>query len=79
MRKFAKTFGVLVGIAMMVFGGVMLAAGAGTGPCGKGCGLQQAFLQLLGQPLHNLAFGMVWVILGAGLVVLPLLHRKTAR
>ena len=43
---------------------------AGIGPCRVNCGLEQAFLTMLGQPLYNLLFGLAWVSAGLALIVL---------
>ena len=40
----------------------------GIGPCRRSCGLEQAMLTFLGQPLYNLILGLAWVALGLSLM-----------
>jgi hypothetical protein len=64
-------FGSLLGFVAIGYGTVMLILRpAGIGPCRVNCGLEQAFLTMLGQPLYNLLFGLAWVSAGLALIVL---------
>jgi len=63
-------FGSLLGLVAVGYGAVMLVLRpAGIGPCRVNCGLEQAFLTILGQPLYNLLFGLLWVSVGLALIV----------
>jgi len=69
---FVIAFGAIVGLVAVGYGSIMLILHpAGIGPCRRNCGLDQAFLTFLGQPLYNLIFGMLWVAVGLALVVFP--------
>ena len=67
---FVVVFGTLVGLPAVGYGSIMLFLHpVGIGPCRRNCGLDQAFLTFLGQPLYNLIFGMIWVVIGLALIV----------
>ena len=67
---FVVVFGTLVGLTAVGYGSIMLFLHpVGIGPCRRNCGLDQAFLTFLGQPLYNLIFGMIWVVIGLALIV----------
>lgn len=67
---FVVAFGTLVGLIAVGYGSIMLFLHpVGIGPCRRNCGLDQAFLTFLGQPLYNLIFGMIWVVIGLALIV----------
>jgi hypothetical protein len=64
-------FGSLLGLVAIGYGTAMLILRpTGIGPCRVNCGLEQAFLTMLGQPLYNLLFGLAWVSAGLALIVL---------
>lgn len=66
---FVVAFGSLLGLVAIGYGCVMLfLRPVGIGPCRVNCGLEQAYLTLLGQPLYNLIFGLVWVVLGLAMI-----------
>ena len=68
---FVVAFGSMLGLVAVGYGSAMLfLRPAGIGPCRVNCGLEQAFLTFLGQPLYNLVFGLVWAALGLALMVL---------
>ncbi|MDR6672407.1 hypothetical protein [Xanthomonas sp. 1678] len=62
-------FGTLLGLTIIGYGWIMLfLRPAGIGPCRLNCGLRQAYLTFLGQPLYNLVFGLADVALGVALI-----------
>ena len=73
---FVVAFGSMLGLVAVGYGSVMLFLWpTGIGPCRSNCGLEQAFLTFLGQPLYNLIFGLTWVALGLALIVLVIFAR----
>ena len=67
--RFVIAFGSLVGVVAIGYGLIMLfLRPVGIGPCRRNCGLDQAFLTFMGQPLYNLIFGMLWVVLGLAFI-----------
>ena len=78
--RFVTAFGVLLGLVCVGYGTVMLLFHpVGIGPCGRHCGIEQALLSLLGQPLYNLIFGLAWTAAGLSLIVLLVLLRARRR
>lgn len=68
---FVVAFGSMLGLVAIGYGAVMLfLRPVGIGACRVNCGLEQALLTLLGQPLYNLVFGLTWVALGFAMIVL---------
>ncbi|WP_369978061.1 hypothetical protein [Xanthomonas bundabergensis] len=66
---FVLALGCLLGSAVVGYGAIMLFLHpTGIGPCRRSCGLEQAMLTFLGQPLYNLILGLVWVALGLSLM-----------
>jgi hypothetical protein len=73
---FVVAFGSMLGLVAIGYGAVMLfLRPAGIGPCRANCGLEQAWLTFLGQPLYNLVFGLTWVALGFVFIVLIIFAR----
>ena len=67
---FVVLFGSFSGLIAVGYGSIMLFLHpVGIGPCRRNCGLDQAFLTFLGQPLYNLIFGMLWVATGLAFIV----------
>ena len=67
---FVVVFGSFAGLVAIGNGSVMLFLHPiGIGQCRRNCGLNQAFLTFLGQPLYNLIFGMIWVATGIAFIV----------
>ena len=67
---FVVVFGSFAGLVAVGYGSTMLLLHPiGIGQCRRNCGLNQAFLTFLGQPLYNLIFGMIWVATGIAFIV----------
>lgn len=78
--RFVTAFGVLLGLICVGYGaGMLLFHPAGIGPCGRHCGIEQALLSLLGQPLYNLIVGLAWTAAGLSLIVLLSVLRARRR
>lgn len=68
---FVVAFGSMLGLVAVGYGAVMLfLRPVGIVACRASCGLEQALLTFLGQPLYNLIFGLTWIVIGLALVVL---------
>ncbi|KAF1710657.1 hypothetical protein CSC70_08385 [Pseudoxanthomonas kalamensis DSM 18571] len=73
---FAVWFGSFTGLVIAGYGAIMLfMRPTGLGLCRRFCGLHQAFLDLLGQPVYNLLSGLFGVVVGLSFIVFLIYQR----
>lgn len=63
-HRLIRVFGTLLALTALSYGVALLLGGHGVGPCRVNCGLQTAFITLLGQPAYNFAYGLLWLATG---------------
>lgn len=68
---FTTIFGSFLGLVAVGYGAVtlLLNPSAPVIDCGAKCETDQALFTLLGQPLYNLIFGLVWIAIGLFVII----------
>ena len=68
---FITIFGTFLGLVAIGYGAVtlFLQPSAPVLDCGAKCATERALFGLLGQPLYNLIFGLVWVAIGLIVII----------
>lgn len=75
---FVKVFGMLLGVACLMYGGLVLIYGVdGIGLCRSGCQLNSAILSALGSNAYGFLYGILWIF--SGLVFIVFILRVSKR